>query len=117
MPSSFTASHIKRLVDSRKTCLTGIESPNPSGGQNQIQHDIRYLEDTNDLDWDVQKRNAVASKVAISLYGEVLETCLRQAIELDNESNWWRDVESKQRTTAMYFLQSKYPASGYLFWA
>jgi hypothetical protein len=105
MPSSFTTNLVKRLVESR---ITGLESSNPSVGRNQIHDDIRYLEETTGLDErNIQKRNAVASKVAISLYSEALETCLKQAIELDNESNWWRDVESKQKTTVMYFLQSE----------
>lgn len=105
--SSFTTTHIKRLIDSRKTFLSGLESQNLSDTytQDRIHEEIQSLNQTSSL--DPQKRNAIASKVALSLYGEALETCLKQAIELDNESYWWRDVESSWRSTAMYFLQSE----------
>ena len=109
-PTSFTASHIKRLVDSRKSCLGGIDSPNISDtySHEHLFEDIRSLkESTPSDDSDLHKRNAVASKVAISLYGEALETCLKQATDLDDESYWWRDVESSRQSTAMYFLQSE----------
>lgn len=118
MPSSFTVSHVKRLVDSRKSHISGSESPTlrqDDYNHSHISNELHSLEqsinnsDSGSYEWEVQvqKRNAIASKMAISLYSEALETCLQQAIELDTESNWWRDVESSSRSTAMYLLQSE----------
>lgn len=114
MFASFTTSHIKQLVESRKTHFSGSESPSLTENRRtaRLDDDIKSLEESIRTEvgsehQDVRKRNAVASKIAISFYQEALDACLSQAMDLDTESNWWREVESKRRNTAMYLLQSE----------
>jgi hypothetical protein len=105
MHSSFITTHLGRIVDSHKDKLDSSDGSSFQNGRYNHE-DVRNAIDALANTTNAQKRDVLAAKVAISLYGESLETCLKQAIELDEESDWWREVESKRRRTAMYLLQS-----------
>ncbi|KZT34592.1 NCA2-domain-containing protein [Sistotremastrum suecicum HHB10207 ss-3] len=49
---------------------------------------------------------AVAKRVLVGIYAEAMEECLKQARELDDEVNWWSDIERSSLRTAGYLVQT-----------
>lgn len=54
---------------------------------------------------------AVMTKLVIALYSESLDLYLTQSVEVENEAEWWADVERSRQNVAWYLLQSEFPIS------
>ena len=51
--------------------------------------------------------SAVLVKVAMGVYGHTVDELLREALEAENEAEWWGRVERSKLSTAYFLLQSK----------
>ena len=52
-------------------------------------------------------QRAVLGKLAIDLYGQTLDVVLEDARRVEEELEWWTDLERSSSSVALYFVQSK----------
>jgi nuclear-control-of-ATPase protein 2 len=92
--ASFPHSQLLNLnqIDNAVSVLSQLESQNSS----------ITVSDTEEL----TLRNAVFAKLAVGLYAEALNLYLTQAIQVEAEADWWRDIERSGLNVAWYLLQS-----------
>ncbi len=76
--------------------------------QLQERTHISGLPDNVDKDQEQQAlQRAVVNKVAVALYAKSMDTFLSESIELEDEAEWWADVERSWANVFWYLLQSK----------
>lgn len=51
-------------------------------------------------------RRAVMGRLVVGLYAEAMDTLLKEASEVENEAQWWGDVERSTFNIWHYFVQS-----------
>jgi nuclear-control-of-ATPase protein 2 len=51
--------------------------------------------------------DAIVRKLAVTIYGDALDTYLAQAIEVEAEAEWWAGVERSKLAVAWFLLQSR----------
>jgi nuclear-control-of-ATPase protein 2 len=62
---------------------------------------------TSDVDdLDTKLALGVLSRVAVTLYAQILEEHLAQASSAEREAEWWADVERSHLSTLQYLIQS-----------
>lgn len=52
-------------------------------------------------------QRAVLGKLAIDLYGQTLDVVLQDARRVEEELEWWADLERSTSGVALYFVQSE----------
>ncbi|KAK0187969.1 NCA2-domain-containing protein [Armillaria mellea] len=68
---------------------------------------ISGLPDNVDKDQEQQAlQRAVVNKVAVALYANSMDTFLSESIELEDEAEWWADVERSWTNVFWYLLQT-----------
>lgn len=58
-------------------------------------------------DEEAALQRAVLGKLAIDLYGQALDVVLEDARRVEDELEWWADLERSSSSVALYFIQSK----------
>lgn len=53
-----------------------------------------------------QVENAILSKVAVSAYSILTDRLLEEALEAENEAEWWGRIERSRWSTSYFLLQS-----------
>lgn len=51
-------------------------------------------------------QKAIVSKLAVDVYGKALDVFLDEARQIENEMDWWADVERSRSNIALYFVQT-----------
>ncbi|PBK74841.1 NCA2-domain-containing protein [Armillaria solidipes] len=75
--------------------------------QLQERTHISGLPDNVDKDQEQQAlQRAVVNKVAVALYAKSMDTFLSESIELEDEAEWWADVERSWANVFWYLLQT-----------
>ena len=103
MPSSFTLNHTRNLFRESSFIIPKNSTPDQAP-TSPVEESVQALLDGTRTP---REQAALESKVVASLYAQSLEICLKQALELEDEIAWWKEVEISRRTTAMYLLQSE----------
>lgn len=58
-------------------------------------------------DEEAALQRAVLGKLAIDLYGQALDVVLEDARRVEDELEWWADLERSPSSVALYFVQSE----------
>ncbi|KAF6764795.1 ATP synthase regulation protein NCA2-domain-containing protein [Ephemerocybe angulata] len=51
-------------------------------------------------------KQAIVIKLTVALYADALEMQIQQSLEMENEAQWWADVERSKKNVAWYLLQT-----------
>ncbi|KAK0421809.1 NCA2-domain-containing protein [Armillaria borealis] len=93
-----------------RSLLASLENPavvSQFSIQLQERTHISGLPDNVDNDQEQQAlQRAVVNKVAVALYANSMDTFLSESIELEDEAEWWADVERSWANVFWYLLQT-----------
>lgn len=53
-------------------------------------------------------KHLVVSRIAIGLYAQALDLCLKEASEADSEAEWWSSIGRSYNSVAWYLVASEY---------
>lgn len=59
-------------------------------------------------DHDLDLVGAILTKVSLGVYGQTVDQLLRQALDAENEAEWWGHVERSKWRSAYFLLQSTF---------
>lgn len=76
-------------------CLETLRNVTPDGTS---------LSGTDEEEAALQK--SVVSRIAVDVYGKALDTFLSEARQMEDELEWWTDIERSTGNTALYLIQS-----------
>lgn len=65
----------------------------------------------NAVDTDTEQlalQRALANRIVVALYAESMTTVMGQCIQLEEEADWWDEVERSRWNVAWYLLQSEF---------
>lgn len=78
--------------------MVQLENKSPAAGlpANAVELDAEQL----------ALQRAVGNKLAVVVYARSLDTLMAQCVQLEEEADWWEDVERSRLNVAWYLLQS-----------
>lgn len=96
--------------------LINLKSPVDNNALNNALSDLNEYEksftalSTSGPSIDEEERvlkHLVASRIAIGLYAQALDLCLKEASEADSEAEWWSSIGRSYQSVAWYLVASE----------
>ncbi|KIY66724.1 hypothetical protein CYLTODRAFT_411659, partial [Cylindrobasidium torrendii FP15055 ss-10] len=103
--------------DSLRLCLLSLEQPT-TASESTLHEAIEVLRSSETLtsltgpptrDADPEKRalqRALANHITVAMYAQSMTTLMEQCVELEEEAEWWDEVERSRLNVAWYLLQT-----------
>lgn len=103
--------------DSLRLCLLSLEQPT-TASESTLHEAIETLTSSETLtsitglpsrDADPEERalqRALANHITVAMYAQSMTTLMEQCVELEEEAEWWDEVERSRWNVAWYLLQS-----------